>query len=205
MDPKNNNNKNKNNKNGKGNKNLKGVLILVVWALALTVAINYFSAYMGNTANKSTSHEIPYSDLWTLVEQDKIDSVSFESGTVYATPVDGYTYTDEDGKAFTHSEEKKVLLYTTDLNDDDLFALLREHGVEYTEPYQAPMSPILEFMIAYLLPIIVMVGVFMLLMRVLSKGGGMGGIGNVGKSNAKVYMEKSTGVTFKDVAGQDEA
>ena len=205
MDPKNNNNKNKNNKNGKGNKNLKGVLILVVWALALTVAINYFSAYMGNTANKSTSHEIPYSDLWTLVEQDKIESVSFESGTVYATPVDGYTYTDEDGKAFTHSEEKKVLLYTTDLNDDDLFALLREHGVEYTEPYQAPMSPILEFMIAYLLPIIVMVGVFMLLMRVLSKGGGMGGIGNVGKSNAKVYMEKSTGVTFKDVAGQDEA
>ena len=205
MDPKNNNNKNKNNKNGKGNKNLKGVLILVVWALALTVAINYFSAYMGNTANKSTSHEIPYSDLWTLVAQDKIESVSFESGTVYATPVDGYTYTDEDGKTFTHSEEKKVLLYTTDLNDDDLFALLREHGVEYTEPYQAPMSPILEFMIAYLLPIIVMVGVFMLLMRVLSKGGGMGGIGNVGKSNAKVYMEKSTGVTFKDVAGQDEA
>ena len=205
MDPKNNNNKNKNNKNGKGNKNLKGVLILVVWALALTVAINYFSAYMGNTANKSTSHEIPYSDLWTLVEQDKIESVSFESGTVYATPVDGYTYTDEDGKTFTHSEEKKVLLYTTDLNDDDLFALLREHGVEYTEPYQAPMSPILEFMIAYLLPIIIMVGVFMLLMRVLSKGGGMGGIGNVGKSNAKVYMEKSTGVTFKDVAGQDEA
>ena len=206
MDPKNNNNKNKNNKNGKGNKNLKGVLILVVWALALTVAINYFSAYMGNTANKSTSHEIPYSDLWTLVEQDKIESVSFESGTVYATPIDGYTYTDEDGKTFTHSEEKQVLLYTTDLNDDDLFALLREHGVEYTEPYQAPMSPILEFMIAYLLPVLVMVGVFMLFMRLLSKsGGGMGGIGNVGKSNAKVYMEKSTGVTFKDVAGQDEA
>ncbi len=205
MDPKNQKNNNQNNKNGKNNKNLKGVLTLVIWAVALTVAINYFSAYAGNSANKSTSHEVPYSDLWELVEQDKIESVSFESGTVYATPVAGFVYTDEDGKTFTHSEEKKVLLYTTDLQDDDLFALLREHGVEYTEPYQAPMSPILEFMIAYLLPILLMLGVFMLVMRLVSKSGGMGGIGSVGKSNAKVYMEKSTGVTFKDVAGQDEA
>ena len=68
------------------------------------------------------------------------------------------------------------------------------------------MSPILEFMIAYILPVIVMVALFMLVMRIMAKnGGGIGGIGSVGKSNAKVYMEKSTGVTFKDVAGQDEA
>ena len=88
-----------------------------------------------------------------------------------------------------------------------LLALLDEHGVEYTSPYQAQMSPILEFMIAYILPTILMVGLFMLVLRMLAKngGGGLGGIGNVGKSNAKVYMEKSTGVTFKDVAGQDEA
>ncbi len=205
MDPKNQKNSNNNNKNGKNNKNLKGVLTLVVWAVVLTVAVNYLSAYAGNSANKSTSHEVAYSDLWELVEQDKIESVSFESGTVYATPVTGFVYTDEEGKTFTHTEEKKVLLYTTDLQDDDLFALLREHGVEYTEPYQAPMSPILEFMIAYLLPILLMLGVFMLVMRLISKSGGMGGIGSVGKSNAKVYMEKSTGVTFKDVAGQDEA
>ena len=68
------------------------------------------------------------------------------------------------------------------------------------------MSPILEFMIAYILPVIVIVALFMLVMRIMAKnGGGIGGIGSVGKSNAKVYMEKSTGVTFKDVAGQDEA
>ena len=66
------------------------------------------------------------------------------------------------------------------------------------------MSPILDFMIAYILPVIVMVALFMLVMRIMAKnGGGIGGIGSVGKSNAKVYMEKSTGVTFKDVAGQD--
>ena len=68
------------------------------------------------------------------------------------------------------------------------------------------MSPILEFMIAYVLPVIVIAALFMLVMRIMAKnGGGLGGIGSVGKSNAKVYMEKSTGVTFKDVAGQDEA
>ncbi|MBP3493729.1 MAG: ATP-dependent zinc metalloprotease FtsH [Oscillospiraceae bacterium] len=206
MDPNKQKNNNNNKKNGKGGKNLRGALILVLWAVALTVAINYLSAYAGNTANKSTSHEVPYSELWQLVEQDKIDSVTFENDTVYATPIAGYVFTDEDGKSYTHSADNKVVLFTTDLNDGDLFTLLREHEVEYTEPYQAPMSPIMEFMLSYLLPILMMMAVFMLVMRLISKsGGGIGGIGNVGKSNAKVYMEKSTGVTFKDVAGQDEA
>ncbi len=84
--------------------------------------------------------------------------------------------------------------------------LLEEHNVKYTSPVQTQMSPILEFMITYVLPVIVLAALFMLVMRIVSKnGGGIGGIGNVGKSNAKVYMEKQTGVTFKDVAGQDEA
>ena len=203
MDP--NNKNNKQNKNKK-NKNLRGALTLVAWAVVLTVAVNYLSAYAGNATHKSSSHEVPYSQLWQLVEQDRIEEVTFEGGVVYATPEEGYVYTDEDGKSYTHSDEEQVILFTTDLGDDDLYALLREHKVEYTEPYQAPMSPILELMVAYVLPVILMVGLFMLVMKIMSKnGGGMGGIGSVGKSNAKVYMEKSTGVTFKDVAGQDEA
>ena len=79
----------------------------------------------------------------------------------------------------------------------------------YTKPYQPPVSPILTFMVSYILPTVLMVGAFMLLMNFITKKsggmGGIGGIGNVGKANAKVYMEKSTGVTFADVAGQDEA
>ena len=201
-----NNQKNNNNKKGKNGKNARGILTLVVWAVVLTVVLNYLSAYSSNSSNRATSHEVPYSQLWDLVEQDKVAEVIFEDATVYATPVDGYVFTDEKGEKYTHSKEKPLLLYTTDLGDDDLYALLREHNVEYTEPYQAPMSPILELMVAYVLPVILMVGLFMLLMKVMSKnGGGMGGIGSVGKANAKVYMEKSTGVTFKDVAGQDEA
>ena len=86
MDPNKQKNNNNNKKNGKGGKNLRGALILVLWAVALTVAINYLSAYAGNTANKSTSHEVPYSELWQLVEQDKIDSVTFEQGR--PTPMD---------------------------------------------------------------------------------------------------------------------
>jgi cell division protease FtsH len=206
MDP-NKNEQNKNNKNNKSGRNLRGVLTLVAWAVVLTVMFNYIQAYSGNASNRTTSHEIAYSELWQLVEADQIEEVTFEDGTIYATPVDGYVYTDEETqKTSTQSEDNQLTLYTTQISDEDLLPLLREHNVKHTSPYKAQMSPILEFMIAYILPTIVMVGLFMLVMRMLSRsGGGFGGLGNVGKSNAKVYMEKTTGVTFRDVAGQDEA
>ena len=107
MDPNKNspNNGTKNNKNGKGNKNLKGVLTLVVWAVVLTVIINYLSAYAGNSANKATSHEVDYSYLWDLIEEDKIETVVFENNTVYATPSVGFVFTDEKGKEYTHTDE----------------------------------------------------------------------------------------------------
>ena len=200
MDPNKNNNGNHNNKN---NRNLRGIATLILWALVLTVAFNYFSAYMGNTAAKTSSHEIKYSDFIDMVETDQVKSVEFKDSTIYVTPVDSYVYTDEKDKTYTGDQ---VTLYTTEITNAGLLPLLEEHQVEYTHPYQAKMSPVLELMITYILPIVLMVGLFMLVMRVLSKnGGGIGGLGNVGKSNAKVYMEKSTGVTFKDVAGQDEA
>ena len=203
MDP---NNKNNQNKNGKPNRYLRGILTLIAWALIFTVGFNYLSAYTGNASNRSTSYEVKYSEFIEMVKNDQVADVEFKDNTVYATPVDGYVYTDEDGKEHKQEEKSRITLYTTQLTDNDLLPLLNEHHVEYTSPYKAKMSPVLEFMVAYIMPTILMVGVFMLLMRFLSKsGGGIGGIGNVGKANAKVYMEKSTGVTFKDVAGQDEA
>ncbi len=205
-----------NNQNNKGNKpgKLRGVVTLIAWALVLTVALNYFTAYNGNAANKASSHEVKYSQFITLVESNEVDSVLFKDDVIYITPVEGYIHTEKakndklEDKAFTHTKETPITLYTVSLRDDGLLPLLKEHKVDYTGYYQAQMSPILEFMVAYILPTIIMVGAFLLLMRFISKssgGGGFGGIGNVGKSNAKVYMEKSTGVTFKDVAGQDEA
>ena len=208
-------NNDKNNKNGKGRSNLRGILTLVAWALVLTVAFNYFTAYNSNATNKATSHEIKYSEMVSLVESGKVDEVLFKDDAIYVTPVEGYTYTEEKDensktppKSYTQSKDSKLTLYTAYLNDKDLLPLLKEHKVSYTGYYETQMNPVLVFMVQYILPTIIMVGLFMLVFRMLAKnggGGGFGGIGSVGKANAKVYMEKSTGVTFKDVAGQDEA
>ena len=211
-----NNTENNNNKNGKGNKggNLRGILTLIAWALVLTVAFNYFSAYNRNAANKSTSHEIKYSEMIEMVEKNQVEEILFKDSTIYVTPVEGYVYTEEvttggktEEKSYKQTEDTKLTLYTAYLSNSELLPLLKEHKVAYTGYYEAEMNPILLLMINYILPVIIMVGLFMLLMRLMSKsgGGGFGGLGSVGKSNAKVYMEKSTGVTFKDVAGQDEA
>ena len=208
-------NNDKNNKNGKGRSNLRGILTLVAWALVLTVAFNYFAAYNSNATNKATSHEIKYSEMVSLIEGGKVNEVLFKDDAIYITPVEGYTYTEEKDensktppKSYTQSKDSKLTLYTAYLNDTDLLPLLKEHKVSYTGYYETQMNPVLVFMVQYILPTIIMVGLLMLVFRMLAKnggGGGFGGIGSVGKANAKVYMEKSTGVTFKDVAGQDEA
>ena len=209
MDP---NNKKDQKNNQNRNRNMRGVVTLIIWALVLTVVFNYINAYSNNLTKRASSHEIPYSQLIDLIQEDQVAELKIEKGVLYATPVDGYVYTEEaadknkEPKSYTQSEKTPLILYTTALNDASLLPLLEEHNVKYTSPVQTQMSPILEFMIAYILPVIVMVALFMLVMRIIAKnGGGIGGIGSVGKSNAKVYMEKSTGVTFKDVAGQDEA
>ena len=209
----NNNNRDNRNNNNKNNNRMRGILTLVLWAVVLTVAMNYISAYSGNTANKTSSHEIKYSEMVDMVEKDQVKEILFKDSTIYITPVDGYTYTEEveegstaQPKSYTQSKETQLTLFTKQLSDSQLLPLLEEHNVAYTGYYKAQLSPVLAFMASYVLPIIIMVSLFMLVMRILSKsGGGFGGIGSVGKSNAKVCMEKSTGVTFKDVAGQDEA
>ena len=205
MDP---NNKKDQKNNQNRNRNMRGVVTLIIWALVLTVVFNYINAYSNNLTKRASSHEIPYSQLIDLIQEDQVAELKIENGVLYATPVDGYVYTEEatdknkEPKSYTQSEKTPLILYTTALNDASLLPLLEEHNVKYTSPVQTQMSPILEFMITYVLPVIVLAALFMLVMRIMAKNGG---IGSVGKSNAKVYMEKSTGVTFKDVAGQDEA
>ena len=150
----------------------------------------------------------------SMIEKDQVEEVLFKDSTIYVTPVDGYVFTEEvtsgsktETKTYTQSKDSGLTLYTVYLSNADLLPLLEAHNVAYTGFYKAEMSPFLMIMIQYILPTIFIVGAFMLVMRLMSKsgGGGFGGIGSVGKANAKVYMEKSTGVTFKDVAGQDEA
>ena len=198
------NNQNKNSNDNKNKKNINGLLILVGWAVGLTILFNYLSAYSRQASTAATTHEIMYSEFLELVETDKVTEVVFTDGKLEITTEEGYVYTDEAGNAY----DKDFTLFTMQLGslDRDLITLLKDHGVDFTNPYVPQMSPVLEFMIVYILPIILLVGAFMLFMNLMAKrGGGIGGIGSVGKANAKVYVEKKTGVTFKDVAGQDEA
>ena len=190
------------NKNNK--KSLRGLLVLLGWAVVLTIVFNYLSDYTREATAAATTHEIPYSEFIELVENDQVEKVIFTEGMLKITTTDGYIYKDEDGKEYGEN----FTLFTMQMGSysEGLLTLLDEHDVTYTNPYVAQMSPVLEFMISYILPTVMMLGVFVLMMNLLSRrGGGIGGMGSVGKANAKVYMEKSTGVTFADVAGQDEA
>ena len=204
MEPNNRNNRNRGDKNRRRG---GGMWSIVLWALLLTIGVNYLSVMLDQARTAESSCEIAYSELVELVEEGKVKSIEFGDTVFTITPVDGFTYTDDDGKSY----DQNYTLFTTIIPDatEKLITLCDEHGVTYTKPYQAPISPILAFMVTYILPTVLMVGAFMLLMNFITKKsggmGGIGGIGNVGKANAKVYMEKSTGVTFADVAGQDEA
>ena len=200
-----------NNRNGRGrdnkNRSGRGMWSIVLWALLLTIGVNYLSVMLDQARSAETSCEISHSELVTLVEEGKVKSIEIGDDVYTITPADGFIYTDADGKSYNQD----YTLFTTIIPamSESLLTLCDEKGVDYTKPYKAPISPVLAFMISYILPTVLLVGALVLLMNVLSKKaggmGGIGGIGSVGKANAKVYMEKSTGVTFADVAGQDEA
>jgi len=199
-----NNNQNRNDKN-RGS-STRGVISLVVWALVLTFGFNYISSMMTQQREAATSHEIAYSELQELVRGGKIDSVEIKNGVYTITPAEGYVYTDADGKAY----DENYTLFTTIIpeGEADMLRLFDEYDVSHTAPYEPPVSMFTQVMITYIVPTVLMVALFMLMMRLMTRRGGfggIGGIGSVGKANAKVYMERKTGVTFADVAGQDEA
>ena len=183
------------------NSNMTGLVTLIAWALFLTVIINYMANYsMRNNDARSAKAEILFTDLVDMVKNDEVASVSFTDELINITPVEGYIYTDPDGQEYTGN----ITLYTSIINSSNLFTLLDEHDVPYTKPYVAKMSPVLSVLLS-MAPFLLILGLTFFMFRGVGGKGGMGGMMNVGKVNAKVYMEKSTGVTFADVAGQDEA
>ena len=222
MNPNDNKNNRKNNKPGG---NWRGVASLVGWALLLTIIFSYASSVMGSTGRQASSINIEYGDFLEMVESGQVDRVEFDNAEniLIITPETGYTYTGEDGTVYTKTQDgytyrdaagqeqtAHLELFTVQIQSNDaVVALLQEYGVEGVDKeYQAPVNPVLGMLVSYVLPFVFIFLAFSLIMRWMAKKGGMGGmggIGGVGKANAKVYMEKSTGVTFKDVAGQDEA
>ena len=106
MDP---NQNKKNDKNNRGR--MRGVASLILWALVLVVVFQYINAYTGNAANKTTSHEIKYSQLIEMVKADEVKSIEFKDKTIYATPVDGYIFTDGRQELYPVRREGAHALY----------------------------------------------------------------------------------------------
>ncbi len=223
----NNNKKPDQNKNGS---NWRGFIHLICWAVLLAMLVSYATTYMTSMGHQASSVELEYSEFLNMLDAGEVAGVDFDNSELILiiTPVDGYVYTNDEGMAYTKStledgtavythvtQEGQELrlalkLFTVRLQTYDAVVehirALPGEPVRINRDYQPPMSPILEFLLG-LAPLFIIILVMSLAMSWMAKKGmgGIGGIGGVGKSNAKVYMEKSTGVTFKDVAGQDEA
>lgn len=185
MENKGNNNNKGGNNNGGNNKN--GMTIMVFILAALLVL--FLTSLLNSCAKDATNKEVTYSEFIDMVEQDKVESVTFTSSRINITPK-------EENRLY------RITYYTAELNDETLLPLLKEHDVKFGGTVEDVSTAIMWNMVSYILPLVlVWILLYFLIFRKMGGGGMMG----VGKSTAKVYVEKSTGVTFKDVAGQDEA
>ena len=195
MNPENHNNDRRKDPRSEEPKRGRKILIILIVALLLTILINALVTNLSNSYLK----EISYSEFLTMLQKDELDSVEFQTDRVLIL-------TKEQAKA---DEAKQEIYYTGLIPNLELGKLTGEltaHGVDYNGKIVEEVSPILRFLINWVLPIGAMYLLFSLLMGTMSKRmGGGGGLGGIGKNHAKVYMEKQTGVTFADVAGQDEA
>ena len=191
----------KQNRPGHGNQNepdhskrTKSILIMVVVALAFTIIINLVYTSIANSYLK----QITFTEFQTLLGEGKVDSVDIDTDRFLIL-------TKEEAEK---PEAKQIIYYTGRPTSMDLWPLMEEmteKGIKTDVPIVEEMSPLLSILLTWILPLGIFYLVISLFMNSMSKRMGGGGIGGIGQSKAKVYMEKETGVTFADVAGQDEA
>ena len=188
MDNQNNRNSNRNNQNdNKNNKpNRQGVSFVLLIALITTFLV--LSLYQFQKT--SSAEEITYDKFLNMIKHHKVQEVTISSDKIMIKA--------KKEKGETTAKE----YYTGVVDDDTLSERLYEAGIKYEQEIPDTTSMMVLNVIATFLPIVLIVAMFYWSFKRMSKGGGMMGIG---KSNAKMYVEKETGVTFKDVAGQDEA
>ncbi|MDL2287841.1 ATP-dependent zinc metalloprotease FtsH [Oscillospiraceae bacterium OttesenSCG-928-F05] len=223
---------NSNNGNPKKNNQGPGKPPIVPWInfLIIGIVITFLFNIIWSTILASNKVQIEYSQFVRLVENGAVETVQIEEAQILlklkpevaeASNVEeilGLTppedMTDAERQKWTenlrNTLKKEQVYYTGRVADDGLADRLLAAGVDFYTPI-VETNPVFDFIRHWVIPIILIYAAYMLIMRFMLKrmGGGEGGIGgmmNVGKSNAKLYnMEKSTGVTFGDVAGQDEA
>ena len=185
MDNQNNNNQNNRNQNNNRN-NKQGLSFVILVTLVTTVMVMALFQFQG----MGDDNEISYDEFLEMVDDKKVEEVVIHSTRI----------------VITQKKEKGQKIakeyYTGVVRDDSLPERLDKAGVKFSQQIPDTTSAVVAQTLLTLLPIAVLVGVFVWMTRKMAKGGGMMGIG---KSNAKMYVEKQTGVTFKNVAGQDEA
>ena len=192
-DPKNKKPQDNKPQNGDDGRQGRRIVFLMVAALIATLLINSLYATIAN----AYLSEITYNEFQTYLDKDEIAELEFQSDRMVIL-------TRDEAKKPSSQQRLYYTGYIPNVSNDELKARLDAQGVEYNTEIVEQASPIVTFVVTWLLPVIIMYALFSLLMRSMTKRMG-GGIGGIGESKAKVYMEKSTGVTFADVAGQDEA
>ncbi len=198
-------NGNNNNGNNGGNGNgepprRQSIMLFLIAALITLLGMSFFMGSLGG----SSSEEITYNAFLDMVKEGKVKEVLITPDEIQITPKEEKKEQPAQINPFlpySYDEPSKIY-YTGVVEDDTLAAYLKEHNVEFKQQIPDDTSWLLSILLTYVLPIVL---VWVLLSFLFRKMGGSGGPMGVGKSNAKVYVQKETGVTFKDVAGQDEA
>ena len=168
----------------------KPLIFYYLIALAVLFLLNFL---LVPTISGRNVKEVDYGTFLNMVEERKVSTVELDGDSIY----------------FTDKEESPNYYETTTFEDPDLVNRLDDAGCKFGRVAQEPMNPILSFILSWVVPLLIFWGLGQLLARQLMKKMGGGGAGNpfmqFGKSNAKVYVQSTTGITFNDVAGEDEA
>ncbi len=168
----------------------KPLIFYYLIALAVLFLLNFL---LVPTISGRNVKEVDYGTFLNMVEERKVSTVELDGDSIY----------------FTDKEASPNYYETTTFEDPDLVNRLDDAGCEFGRVAQEPMNPILSFILSWVVPLLIFWGLGQLLARQLMKKMGSGGAGNpfmqFGKSNAKVYVQSTTGITFNDVAGEDEA
>lgn len=184
-----NNNRNTNNKN-ENNRNKKNKNNIIMLVIAAVITLMMFS-YMQSVIRESSYKEVTYKEFIEKLEKKEVDSV-----IVASDRVEFELKEKEEGAPITY--------YAPRIYDENLLERLRLSGALYNGKVSDTGTSIIEMLFTWILPFAGIWLIMWFFFRMISKGGG-GMMGGVGKSNAKVYVEKETGISFKDVAGQEEA
>ena len=169
--------------NKKDDMNKKSLFVMVVIAVAVMIIAQILSGKITSASQK----EVTYTEFMQDVQEGKVTKVELDSDRIY----------------FELKNDKYVKYYTGNVQDERMYEELDNAGVTYSRKVVDTTTYVLSSILSFVLPMVLMVAVMMIFYRYAFKGGG--GVMGVGKSNAKLYVQNKTGVTFKDVAGQEES